>query len=145
MRYSHTDMIDFIIANPGVAQGVLAARYGYTQAWISNVMASDAWKSAMAARREELVDPTLMLSINERFAAMTEKSIERVMEKLSAPTVSDQVALRAMELGAKAMGVGGNAAPPPPASDHLAQLAARLIELQSSVRKGVVYENVEVA
>lgn len=141
MSYTHTDLIDFIIANPGVSQGALAARYGYTQSWISNVMASDAWKSAMAARREELVDPTLVMSINERFAALTEKSLEVVMTKLSAPQVSDNVALRALELGAKALGVGGNAAPPAPPSDHLAQLAARLIDLQSTVRKGVTYEN----
>ena len=44
--YSHQDMIDFIIANPGVTQNALAARYGYSVGWVSNVMASDAWQSA---------------------------------------------------------------------------------------------------
>lgn len=137
MRYSHADMIDFIIANPGVSQGTLAARYGYTQSWVSLVMSSDAWKSAMAARREELVDPTLLATVNERFTAMTTRSLERLMEKLDQPQVSDQVVLRAVELGAKAMGVGGNAVPQPPPQDHLAQLANRLIDLQSRVRAGV--------
>lgn len=144
LRYSHEDMIDFIIMTPGCTQRALAARYGYTEGWISNVMASDAWKSRFAARRAELVDPTLAMSINERFTAMTEKSLERLMDKLSAPAVSDNVVLRAAELGARAMGVGAHAPPPPPAGDHLAVLATRLLDLQSGIRKGVTYEAVEV-
>ena len=135
LRYSHEDMIDFILTHPGVSQNDLAARYGYSPSWISNVMASDAWKSRFAARREELVDPTLAMTLNERFTAMTEKSLERLMEKLSAPQVSDNTVLKAVELGARASGIGGNAPPPPPAGDHLAQLASRLIELQTTVRK----------
>lgn len=141
MRYSHDDMIDFIIANPGVSQGAIAARYGYTQAWVSLVMSSDAWKSAMAKRREELVDPTLLATINERFAAMTERSLQRLMEKLDAPVVSDNVVLKAVELGAKAMGVGGNAVPPPPA-DRLDLLAERLLALQARVRNGTLIQGV---
>lgn len=140
VRYTHTDMIDFIISNPGVSQNEVARRYGYTPAWVSQVMSSDAWQSAMAARRGELIDPTLVATIDERFRALTNVSLDRLMQKLEAPQVSDQVVLRAVELGAKAMGVGGNAAPPPPAQDHLAQLATRLIALQAGVRAGVVYE-----
>lgn len=148
VRYTHVDMIDFIIANPTVSQGALAARYGYTQSWVCNIMASDAWQSQMAARRDEIVDPALKLSIEERFKGLTVRSLERLMEKLDAPAVSDTTLLRAAELGAKALGVGGNAPPPPAANqDHLARLADRLIELQSRVRtatlipEGVTIEN----
>ena len=140
IRYSHEDMIDFIITQPGCSQGDVARRYGYTESWVSLVMSSDAWKSAMAKRREELVDPTLLITINERFAAMTQRSLERLMEKLDAPQVSDNVVLRAVELGAKAMGVGGNAVVTPPPADHLAQLANRLIDLQSNIRRGVTID-----
>ena len=141
VNYSHTDMIDFIIANPGITQNHLAARYGYTVGWVSNVMASDAWQSAMAARRSEICDPVLVATVEERFKGITLLSLERLRQKLEAPQVSDQVVLKAVELGAKAVGVGGNAVPQVPAGDHLAQLANRLIELQSKVR---VATNVEV-
>lgn len=134
MRYSHTDMIDFIIANPGISQNALAARYGYTAAWVSRVMSSDAWIAAMAARRSEMVDPGLAATIDERFRALANRSLDRLMEKLDAPQVSDNVVIRAVELGAKAVGVGGNAPPPAPNQDHLANLANRLIDLQSRVR-----------
>ena len=135
INYSHQDMIDFIIANPGVTQNVLAARYGYSVGWVSNVMASDAWQSALAARRAEICDPVLVASVEERFKGITLLSLERLKQKLEAPQVSDNVVLRAVELGAKALGVGGNAAAVQvPQGDHLAALANRLIDLQSRVR-----------
>ncbi|MEG7795892.1 hypothetical protein, partial [Listeria monocytogenes] len=71
IRYSHTDMIDFIIANPGITQNDIAARYGYSVGWVSNVMASDAWQSAMAARRSEICDPVLVATVEERFKGIT--------------------------------------------------------------------------
>ena len=140
VSYTHADLIDFIIMNPAAKQGEMARRYGYTEGWLSRVMSSDAFQSALAARREEVVDPTLIATVDERFRALTTRSLDRLMEKLDAPQVSDQVVLRAVELGAKAMGVGGHAPAAPPPADHLAQLANRLLDLQSKVRKEVVIE-----
>ncbi len=145
MNYSHVDMIDFLIANPRATQNQLAARYGYSVGWVSNVMASDAWKSLMASRRSELVDPVLQATITERFEGLTRLSLDRLQQKLEAPMVSDQVVLKAVELGAKALGIGGNAPPPPPpAADHLAVLAQRLLVLQSNVRQQGAIPYVEV-
>ena len=140
INYSHADMIDYIISKPGCTQNDLAARYGYSVGWVSNVMASDAWQSAMAARRSEICDPVLVASVEERFKGITLLSLERLKQKLEAPAVSDNVVLRAVELGAKAMGVGGNAAPAAPQGDHLAALANRLIELQSRVRQAHIID-----
>jgi hypothetical protein len=111
MRYTHTDLIDYIIANPWASQNELAARYGYTPSWLSNIMASDAWQAAMASRRDEVVDPALKASLEERFKGVVIQSLNRLQEKLNAPQVSDQVVLRAVELGARACGMGGRAAP----------------------------------
>ena len=137
IRYSHQDMIDFILLNPAISQGEIAIRYGYTESWVSQVMSSDAFRAALAARREEFVDPVLVATLEERFRALTNRSLDRLMEKLNAPQVSDGVVLKAVELGAKAMGIGGNAPPAPPPQDQLARLADRLIALQTNVRAGI--------
>ena len=134
IRYTHVDMIDFIIANPQVSQGQLAARYGYTQAWVSNIMASDAWQSALAARREEVIDPALKETIAERMKGLTLQSINVLQEKLAAPSVSDTVALKAFELGSRALGFGQPQAPAAAPSDSLELLAKRLIELNRQYR-----------
>lgn len=142
VRYSHEALIDMIIQAPWLTQGQIAAAFGYSASWLSNILASDAFQAKMAARREEIVDPMIKASIEERFRALTIRSLEVLQEKLSKPAVSDQVALRAAELGAKALGVGGHA-PPRPADDggqRLEQLANRLLSLQSNVRERVISE-----
>lgn len=141
IRYSHSDMIDFIIMNPAIAQKDLALRYGYTQAWISNIMASDAWKSMFAKRRGELVDPVITQTIEERMEAMAIRSHERVMEQLEKPDCTAGVALKALELGARSLGLGQLPPAAPPVVD-LNKLAERLLELNP---KGQVYESQIVA
>ena len=139
VSYTHLDMIDYMLCNPACSLSDLAMRYGYTAAWISNVRASDAWKAAFAKRRAETTDDIVEGTIKERMEGITMLSLERLQEKLEAPVVSDNVVLKAVELGAKGMGLGGNApVSQVPAADHLAQLANRLIDLQDGIRSKVI-------
>ena len=135
MRYTHEGMADLILENPWISQNQLAAHFGYSPAWISTVITSDAFQALLATRRAELVDPELRLTLKERFQAMTTQSLRVLQEKLARPAdqVSDQLALRAAELGAKALGLGGNAAPPPAPNpaEYLPALAERLMRLRS--------------
>lgn len=132
LRYSHEAMIDLIITDPWISQGKIAKTFGYTESWVCLVMQSDAFQSKLAERKNDLVDPIIRATIEERFRAMLTKSLEILQEKLSRPTdkISDSTVLKAIELGAKAMGIGGNAPPPPPAVDRLEKLAERLLILQ---------------
>lgn len=140
IRYSHDAMIDLIIASPGISQNEIAAEFGYTPAWISTVMSSDAFKERLAFRRGEIVDPTLTLTLEERFRGITERAAQVLQDKLSAPShlIPDNLALKALELGAKGVGAGGFGATsvhihtPPP--NHLESLAQRLLAFQRTVR-----------
>ena len=144
LRYSHEAMIDLIVMRPGISQNELAQTFGYTPAWVSVVMSTGMFRAALAARREELVDPAIRATLDERFQAVVTRSLEVLQEKLSAPSLAipDNLALRAAEMGAKALGLGGNAPPPAPAvsEDHLSSLAERLIALQSKTRERISYE-----
>jgi len=141
VRYTHAAMIDLIIASPGISQNALAAHFGYTPPWVSTIMSSDAFQAALAARREEIVDPSLVATVEERFREVTILSLQKLKAKLEQPTVSDAVVLKAAELGAKAMNIGGvNNSPRAPVEDALSVLATRLVELNRSA-KGTTYEN----
>lgn len=111
VRYTHEAMIEQIIMRPEISQGELALMFGFSDAWISTVINSDAFQAKLAQVKEELINPEIRIQINERFRALATRSVQVLMEKLSKPAdqVSDQVALRAAELGAKALGLGGNA------------------------------------
>ena len=134
VRYSHDAMIDAILADPSISQMRLAQMFGYTAGWVSLVMSSNAFRERYIARRAELVDPRITATMEERFQAITARSLEVLQEKLSAPAsvVPDALALKAAELGAKALGLGGNAPPPPVivAPDYLDRLASRLVALK---------------
>lgn len=138
-NYSHVDMADFIIANPGITQNDVAARYGYTPAWVSRILASDAFQEIMAARRKELVDPALVATIDERFRALAIRSVDVLMHKLDAPAVESSVAVRCAELGVRALGLGQPKIVPQdtPAADALERLANRLINLNCKPQESI--------
>jgi hypothetical protein len=106
--YTHDAMINLIIADPCVTQNELAARFGYTASWVSMIISSDAFKARLAERSEELVDPTIKATIEERFKGLVLRSLEILREKLDKPAamIPDQLALRTLELSARAAGYG---------------------------------------
>ena len=105
VSYTHDSMIDLIIANPAISQGAIAQHFGYTQAWVSRVFNSDAFQARLAARKTEIVDPQLVLTIDEKLKALASKSLDIVLEKLTV-TNSAEMGLKALEITSKALGYG---------------------------------------
>src|SRR5258708_17169576 len=141
LNYSHEALIDLMIREPWITQRSMAAAFGYTESWVCNIIASDAFQAKLAARREEIVDPLLKATLAERARGLVLQSINILQRELEKPQVPPNVALRAFELGAKAVGMGGNAPPPPapaPAADRLVHLAERLTGLLGQAREGTV-------
>lgn len=108
VRYSHKAMVDMIISNPWISQAEIARNFGYTEGWVSQVIASDAFQAYMETRKGELIDPHIRATIEERFKGLVVRSIEILMRKLEAPTgtISDELAVKALEVASKAAGYG---------------------------------------
>lgn len=141
LRYTHDAVIDAIIENPSISQNNLAAIFGYTPGWISQVMSSDAFKNKLELRKEELVDPQIRLSLNERFNALVGRSLDVLQEKLMMPNPDPELALRAAALGAKALGLGAATQQTivvNQPSDRLERLADRLTGLLKTKREEAV-------
>ncbi len=105
VKYSHDAMIDMIIACPGAKQGQLAVQFGYTEAWVSRIINSDAFQARLAERKGDLIDPTLVASVDEKLRALASKSLDVVLEKL-ALTNSPDMGLKALEITTRALGYG---------------------------------------
>jgi hypothetical protein len=143
VRYSHLGMIDLLIANPGISQNQVAAHFGYTPSWVSVIITSDSFQSLLAARRAELIDPMIIATLDETFKALTHRSLQLLLAKLDQPNVSDNLALRAAELGAKSLGLGAHA-PTVPDPSRLESLADRLTSLLNRKRNEIHGEVIEV-
>jgi len=142
VSYTHDAMIDAMIQDPAIKEGALAALFGYTPGWVSQVISSDAFKARLEQRKEELVDPRIRMTLNEKFQAAVNTSLDKLQEKLAAPQVSDELLLQSIALGAKALGLGGNRAPVlvQPASDRLERLAERLLVLSPQQPQGEILD-----
>jgi hypothetical protein len=108
VRYTHDAMVDLIIKDPWISQNQMAAYFGYSPAWISVVISSDAFQERLAARKDELIDPVIRATVEERFRALIIRSTEILQEKLSLPVhqVDAGLALKTLDTAARAMGYG---------------------------------------
>ena len=104
-RYTHEAMIDVIIANPGIQAKELAKIFDRTPQNITMLMGSDAFQGKLAERRKEIIDPTLVLTVNERLNALATLSSEVVMDKLQS-SQDPGLALKTLEVSVKALGYG---------------------------------------
>lgn len=105
--YTHEDIIDQILQNPSITQRELAKLYGYTEAWVSIVINSDAFQTRLAERKAQLVDPIITATLEERFKGLANLSLNVLEEKLESGR-SAELALKALEIAAKAAGFGAN-------------------------------------
>lgn len=105
VRYSHQAMADMIIENPAISQNQLASVFGYTPGWVSQVINSDGFQAYLEGRKSELVDPMLRASIEERLRGLMVKSVDVLQERLATDPNTD-VALKALEIGSRALGYG---------------------------------------
>ena len=107
VSYTHDAMIDAMLSNPSISGGELARNFGYTESWISTIRNSDAFQARYAERRKDLVDPVIIASIDERLRAVADKSLERVLDKLtSVIPPSDDFLLQSAKLATGALGYG---------------------------------------
>lgn len=105
VKYTHDAMIDLMLANPSISQNKLAEHFGYTVGWVSRVICSDAFQARLAERKTELIDPTIVMKVEEKFSALANKSLDILQEKL-ARTESADLALKTLDLASKALGFG---------------------------------------
>jgi len=107
--YTHEDIIDLILQNPAITQREIAKEYGYTEAWVSIIINSDAFQARLAERKAQLVDPIITATLEDRFKGLANLSLNILEEKLEAGR-SAELALKALEISTKAAGFGANSA-----------------------------------
>lgn len=104
-HYSHEAMIDVIISNPNIKQNELAKQFDKSVPWVSRIIGSDAFQAALAKRREEITDPFLIATVEERMRGLAMQSLDVLAEKLQT-TQSAELALKSLDITAKSLGFG---------------------------------------
>lgn len=138
VRYTHDAIIDMIVANPSVSQGELARHFGFTEAWMSIIVNSDAFKFRLEERKAELIDPIIKASIEERLNALAKVALDKLMDRVEGKNgvrMKDSDLIQAAKLGVGNKNALSAPAPqehnlyvvhiPPPATNPSDWLASR--------------------
>jgi hypothetical protein len=104
-RLIHEEVIDYLLINPGVTAKEAARHFGMSYQWMLILTNSDGFQRRYAERKDELIDPTIRATLEDRMKGLVAQSIEVLMEKLEAGR-SEETALKALDIGAKALGYG---------------------------------------
>jgi hypothetical protein len=105
VRYTHDAMIDILLAEPTIQQKELAKRFDMSEAWISRIIGSDAFQAALAKRRDDVANPIIAASIDDKLSGLVNQSLEIIAEKLETSRSLD-TAFKGLEIGVKALGFG---------------------------------------
>lgn len=129
ISYTHDAMIDLIIENPAISQNEIAATFGYTPGWVSQVFNSDSFRERLAARKDELVDPVIRASIEEKLKALADTSIQVLLEKLHS-TGNPNVAIRALDVATRSLGYGARPSAAVQVNNYVAVVPPRAASAQ---------------
>jgi len=130
VHYSHDAMIDLMIAQPGITQNAIAKHFGYTVGWVSRLVNSDAFLARLAARKSDLVDPSISLSIEENLRAVANRSSAILLEKLET-TQNAELALKALDMTTRALGFGARQANVAVQQNFVVALPAKAADAQT--------------
>lgn len=161
IKYRYEAIIDYMLANPNMKQGEIARELGYTQAWFSQIVTSDGFRSRYSARRIALNEEQER-QISAKLVDMANKASDRVIEELNKGEDCDASfaldaatrALRSIGFGAPvgrpahAQGsppaLGSNDASPDAATAETLRLARQLVS-EKAVTMTRVTERVEIS
>jgi hypothetical protein len=143
LRYSPDLLVDIIIRNPDLDHKQLGLMFGRGASWIAACIASRAFQDALEPRRHEVADPSISMSMDERFQALTIRALTVLNEKLDAgKALPDSTVLQAVAVGVKALGMGQKtpetAKPADEPMNSSERVAQRIMEAMDKRRAAVV-------
>jgi len=77
LNYSHEAIIDWMLSNPEQNQGECAKALGYTQAWLSTIIHSDAFRAEYQRRRSQL-NEMIAGGIQTKMAEVSKKALDKL-------------------------------------------------------------------
>lgn len=108
--YKASTMIELMIAHPEYTHAQFAGHFGRPPAWFASVLASEVFQEALTPFKDQIADPSLTATMEERFRALAVRSVAVLQDKMNNASVDDSTVLKAAEMGIKALGMRSMAA-----------------------------------
>lgn len=134
----YDELVQWLIAHPGATHAEIGMAYGRAAGWFSTVLVTAEFQSSLEPFKQQINNPGVTLSVEDRFRALVIRSVDVLQTKLSVAAPGDALVLEAAKLGVRALGLGNNGreGPATAAPHSLETLADRLTSLVTSRQKG---------
>lgn len=81
MHPKYEAILDYLISNPEMKKGELAAEMGVSQSWLSVVINSDLFQMKLDERREELKS-AIIGSVKDKMQGLADLALDRLLEQV---------------------------------------------------------------
>lgn len=99
MSNKHEDILRFIIANPLMKMGDVAAHFNVTFPWLSTIIHSHAFQDQLKRRHDELFDVAIVQEIGGKLEAAAQVTIDAYLEKVPTLTADQLISAQDKILG----------------------------------------------
>lgn len=111
MSYTHEAIAEFLVSNPMASQGECARFFGYSEAWLSQIIHSDAFQ-AFYRRLAEERGAIACHTIADKITGLAAVALDKATEKLEMGSASERFLTDTTEIALKALGyLNGSSGP----------------------------------
>jgi len=151
LSVKHTDVMNFMLANPLVKLADVARHFGMTQPWLSCIIHSEAFQAELATKSGEIFSATV-LPIKQKMTAIAHQALDQIGDRM--PMMEDKVVAQVADSVLDRLGFGSKVVPLTPApTGHVTinfnlknelEEARKLIGARSAVSPGAAVPALEV-
>jgi len=93
-------MAHALLADPSITQRELGKQFRRTPGWVSQILASDAFRAHLAKRAAKFIDPLLYATVKDYTENVHLWALELLSEKLERPVqdIPDNLIVRTLEV-----------------------------------------------
>jgi len=126
--YTPEALVELMVKHPQYTHAEFAAHFGYKASWFAAVLISDRFQKVLEPRRHEVSNPMLTGTMQDLLRSMMVQSLDVLQTRLSDPKASEDLIIKALNSGVKALGMGtpGQVPDTPPVRPTLSDLASKL-------------------
>lgn len=101
---THEAIMDWMVLNPEKSMRECAGSFGYTQAWLSSIVNSAAFRARLAEKRGEILS-VVALGLPEKLTGIAHAALDNLARELDR-NGDAELAMKAADLALRGLGVG---------------------------------------
>ena len=106
MSHKHEEILNFLLANPLLKMGDVAAHFNVTFPWLSTIVHSHAFQDQLQRRQDQVFDSAVLAPIEGKLSAAAQVTLDAYLEKV--PTLTADQLISSSDKLLKNLGYGSN-------------------------------------